>query len=183
MIQFPTVAVGLEAGADEFIHQARRGVVWSCKCCVCTTPRVEDAVLLIWSGCSNCGNRPPKTIVHDLRNPLAAVTLYMQLLKRKGGVAPDQACYLDLALSESQKMSNFLDDMLMLAKMERGKLSLTRTPLYVECVINQLRGKHGLLAEAQNVALAVRMVEQPYPLLADVTLFQRVVWKTWSPTP
>jgi signal transduction histidine kinase len=114
-------------------------------------------------------------IVHDLRNPLAAVTLYMQLIKRKGGAAPDQARYLDLALSEAQKMSNFLDDMLMLAKMERGKLTLTRTALYVERIIGQVREKYGPLAEAQNVALAVRMPEQSYPLLADVTLFQRVV--------
>ena len=39
-------------------------------------------------------------IVHDLRNPLAAVMLYLQLLKRKSGVAPDQVRYLDLALTE-----------------------------------------------------------------------------------
>ena len=163
---------GLEAGADEFITKpvARMELQARVRTMLRVKTQYDDLERLL-----ELRQALSYMIVHDLRNPLAAVTLYMQLLKRKGGVAPDQARYLDLALSESQKMSNFLDDMLMLAKMERGKLSLTRTPLYVERVINQLREKYGPLAEAQNVALAVRMVEQPYPLLADVTLFQRVV--------
>ena len=76
-------------------------------------------------------------IVHDLRNPLAAVMLYLQLLKRKGGVSPEHIRYLDMATSEAQKMSSFLDDMLMLAKMERGKLSLSRSPLYVDHLLEQ----------------------------------------------
>ena len=72
-------------------------------------------------------------------------------------------------------MSNFLDDMLMLAKMERGKLTLTRSALYVDRVIGQVRDKFTALAEVQGVALATRVPEQPHPLQADVTLFQRVV--------
>jgi signal transduction histidine kinase len=35
--------------------------------------------------------------------------------------------------------------------------------------------KFGALADAQGVTLTARVPEQPYPLTADVTLFQRVV--------
>lgn len=163
---------GLEAGADEFIAKPAQRMELQSR--VRTMLRVKtqydelERLLELRQALSYM-------IVHDLRNPLAAVTLYLQLLKRKGGVAPDQIRYLDLALSESQKMSNFLDDMLMLAKMERGKLTLTRSTLYVDRIINQVREKFNPLAEAQGVVLAAHMIEQPYPLLADVTLFQRVV--------
>ena len=47
-------------------------------------------------------------------------------------------------------MSNFLDDMLMLAKMERGKLNLSRSPLFMERVLTNVREKFGPLAEAQR---------------------------------
>lgn len=163
---------GLEAGADEFIAKPAGRMELQSR--VRTMLRVKtqydelERLLELRQALSYM-------IVHDLRNPLAAVTLYLQLLRRKGGVAPDQTRYLDLALSESQKMSNFLDDMLMLAKMERGKLTLTRSALYVDRIINQVREKFSPLAEAQGVVLAAHMSEQPYPLLADVTLFQRVV--------
>ena len=114
-------------------------------------------------------------IVHDLRNPLAAVMLYLQLLKRKGGVTPEHIRYLEMAMTEAQKMSSFLDDMLMLAKMERGKLSLSRSPLYVDHLLEQVRQKMAPYAEAQGVSLMLKTEGQSYPVIADVALFQRVV--------
>jgi len=163
---------GLEAGADEFITKpvARMELQARVRTMLRVKTQYDELERLL-----ELRQALSYMIVHDLRNPLAAVMLYLQLLKRRGGVAPDQTRYLDLALSESQKMSNFLDDMLMLAKMERGKLTLTRSALYVDRVIGQVRDKFTALAEAQGVALATRVPEQPHPLQADVTLFQRVV--------
>ena len=92
-----------------------------------------------------------------------------------------QARYLDLALSESQKMSNFLDDMLMLAKMERGKLTLTRSALFVDRIVGQVIEKFAALADAQGVTLTSRAG-------AAVSTHRRcnpvpARWKTWWPTP
>ncbi len=163
---------GLEAGADEFMSKPVTRVELLAR--VRTMLRIKlqyddlERMLELRQALSYM-------IVHDLRNPLAAVMLYLQLLKRRSGVAPDQVRYLDLALTESRKMSNFLDDMLMLAKMERGKLNLSRSPLFMERILANVREKFGPLAEAQGVILSVRPTEQPYAMTADVTLFQRVV--------
>ncbi len=163
---------GLEAGADEFITKpvARMELQARVRTMLRIKTQYDELERLL-----ELRQALSYMIVHDLRNPLAAVMLYLQLLKRKGGVAPVQARYLDLALSESQKMSNFLDDMLMLAKMERGKLTLTRSTLFVDRIIGQVMEKFGPLADAQGVTLTTRVPEQPYPLTADVTFFQRVV--------
>lgn len=163
---------GLESGADEFLTKPVSRMELQAR--VRTMLRIKiqydelERLLELRQALSYM-------IVHDLRNPLAAVMLYMQLLKRKGALPPDQVRYLDLAISESQKMSNFLDDMLMLAKMERGKLSLSRSPLFIERIINQVRDKFGPLAEAQGVTLHIATTDQPYPIMGDVTLMQRVV--------
>lgn len=163
---------GLDAGADEFLARPVAGMELHAR--VRTMLRIKtqydelERLLQLRQALS-------AMIVHDLRNPLAAVMLYLQLLKRKGGVALEQQRFLEFALSESQKMSNFLDDMLMLAKMERGKLTLTRSPISMERIVAQVREKFEPLAEAQGVTLAIRVQEQPYALTADVTLFQRVV--------
>ena len=114
-------------------------------------------------------------IVHDVRNPLAAISLYMQLLKNKAQLQPDQIKYLDLALGEAQKMSSFLDDMLMLAKMERGKLSLSHSPLSVDRICHSVREKMAPLAETQSIRLHFHCASQLQPLMADVTLFQRML--------
>lgn len=163
---------GLEAGADEFITKpvARMELQARVRTMLRIKTQYDELERLL-----ELRQALSYMIVHDLRNPLAAVMLYLQLLKRKGGVAPVQARYLDLALSESQKMSNFLDDMLMLSKMERGKLTLTRSTLFVDRIIGQVMEKFEPLADAQGVALTSRVPEQAYPLTADVTLFQRVV--------
>lgn len=163
---------GLEVGADEFLTKPVSRLELQAR--VRTMLRIKmqydqlERMLELRQALSYM-------IVHDLRNPLAAVMLYLQLLKRKGGVSPEHMRYLDMATSEAQKMSSFLDDMLMLAKMERGKLSLSRSPLYVDHLLEQVRNKLAPYADAQGVALVLKTQGQSYPVIADVALFQRVV--------
>ena len=162
---------GLEAGADEFLSKPVTRMELQAR--VRTMLRIKmqydqlERMLELRQALSYM-------IVHDLRNPLAAVMLYLQLLKRRGSVAPEHLRYLEMATSEAQKMSSFLDDMLMLAKMERGKLSISRSPLYVDHLLEQVRQKVAPYAEAQGVTLALKTEGQSYPVVADVALFQRV---------
>lgn len=163
---------GLEVGADEFLTKPVSRLELQARVRTMLRIRMQydqlERMLELRQALSYM-------IVHDLRNPLAAVMLYLQLLKRKGSVPPEHIRYLDMATSETQKMSSFLDDMLMLAKMERGKLSLSRSPLYVDHLLEQVRQKLAPYADAQGVMLVLRTQGQSYPVIADVALFQRVV--------
>jgi two-component system, sensor histidine kinase and response regulator len=111
-------------------------------------------------------------MVHDLRNPLSAVMLYLQLLQRRGSGDPLQARYLELALCELHKMSDFLHDMVVL---ERSKPALVRSPLSLDRIVGHALEKFAALAAAEGVTLTAHLPAQPYPLSADVTLLQRVV--------
>uniref|UniRef100_A0A7C1JS86 histidine kinase n=1 Tax=Caldilinea aerophila TaxID=133453 RepID=A0A7C1JS86_9CHLR len=163
---------GLEVGADEFLTKPVSRIDLQAR--VRTMLRIKNQYDQL-ERMLEMRQALSYMIVHDLRNPLAAVMLYLQLLKRKGGVPPESMRYLEMATTEAQKMSNFLDDMLMLAKMERGKLSLSRSPIYVDHLLEQVRQKMAPYAEAQGVTLVVKTPGQSYPVIADVALFQRVV--------
>jgi len=115
-------------------------------------------------------------IVHDMRNPLAAILLYIQLLKRKSNQIPEQAKYFDLIHSEAQQLNAFLDDILMLAKMEKGKLLLTRTAVDMEKLASELAIKYVDLASSQGVQFVFRHQSDHAPtILLDLNLIQRVI--------
>lgn len=163
---------GLEVGADEFLTKPVSRIDLQAR--VRTMLRIKSQYDQL-KRMLEMRQALSYMIVHDLRNPLAAVMLYLQLLRRKGSVSPESMRYLEMATTEVQKMSNFLDDMLMLAKMERGKLSLSPSPIYVDHLLEQVRQKMAPYAEAQGVTLVVKTPGQSYPVTADVALFQRVV--------
>lgn len=163
---------GLEVGADEFLTKPVSRIDLQAR--VRTMLRIKSQYDQL-KRMLEMRQALSYMIVHDLRNPLAAVMLYLQLLRRKGSVSPESMRYLEMATTEVQKMSNFLDDMLMLAKMERGKLSLLPSPICVDHLLEQVRQKMAPYAEAQRVTLVVKTPGQSYPVTADVALFQRVV--------
>jgi two-component system, sensor histidine kinase and response regulator len=166
------VAQGLDAGADEFLSKPVSGVELRAR--VRSMLRIKaqyddlERSLQLRQSLSYM-------IVHDLRNPLAAVMLYLQLLKRKSGVVPEQLKYLEMALGESQKMSSFLDDMLMLAKMERGNLKLAPGPVSMERMLDQVQAKFRPLADAQFIGLKFIVPKQLTAFQLDVALAQRMI--------
>jgi len=115
-------------------------------------------------------------IVHDMRNPLAAILLYIQLLKRKGNLSADQAKYFELIHAEAQQLSTFLDDILMLAKMEKGKLILSRAPVDMARFANDLLPKYTDLASSQGVEFVFQhLTSAPPSISLDANLMQRVI--------
>lgn len=164
---------GVDAGADEFISKPVNSL--ELKARVRSMLRIKrqydelERTLYLRELLSNM-------IVHDMRNPLAAILLYIQILKRRGTITPDQVKYFELIQSEAQQLNTFLDDILMLAKMEKGKLLLTCVTLDMVNLIGELEKKYAPLAASQNVKFVINHADnQVVPVLVDPNLFQRVL--------
>jgi two-component system, sensor histidine kinase and response regulator len=115
-------------------------------------------------------------IVHDLRNPLAAVMLYIQLLQRKGSLPPDQAKYLGLIYNEAHHVSDFLEDILLLTKLDREKVSLTLTELDLPKLLNEVKQGVTNLSESRMVALEIGAAPPSPPgKMVDMMLLTRAV--------
>lgn len=166
---------GLNAGADEFVSKPVNGPELRAR--VRSMLRIKQQYDELQHALQ-LRDLLASIIAHDLRNPLAAVVLYLQLLKKKSQAVlpPDQGRYLEMVLVEAQQMSNFLEDMLMLAKLEQGKLVPMRAEFDISKALQEIQQKLAVNPQAQHVCIDIQQVSAPpSDILVDPTLFQRTL--------
>ena len=166
---------GLNAGADEFVSKPVNGPELRAR--VRSMLRIKQQYDELQHALQR-RDLLASIIAHDLRNPLAAVVLYLQLLKKKSQalLPADQGRYLEMVLVEAQQMSNFLEDMLMLAKLEQGKLVPVRAAFDMGKALQEIQQKFAANPQAQHVCIDIQKVgTQPTALMLDPTLFQRTL--------
>ena len=99
-------------------------------------------------------------VAHDLRSPLNAIVVGAQLLQRQGSSRK-----LETILSSSRRMNRLIEDLLDVARMEAGTLSLSLTPQPTESLLREaVEAAHPLAGEVHL------LLEEPAalpPVLAD----------------
>ncbi|MCX6045139.1 MAG: hybrid sensor histidine kinase/response regulator [Chloroflexi bacterium] len=164
---------GLNAGADEFISKPvnsheLRARVRSMLRIKAQYDKLQDTLQF--------RDSLSKLIVHDMRNPLAVILIYVQLLKRKEPLTPEQGKYFEFIHSEAQQLSNFLDDILMLAKFEDGPLVITCKEVDINKFIAEFEQQYRALVNSQEVNFElIQSVDRSITVQLDLNLFQRVM--------
>jgi two-component system, sensor histidine kinase and response regulator len=113
-------------------------------------------------------------IVHDMRNPLAAIIGYAQLL-RIFVDTPKCSEYIDAIWTQADRLNAFLNDMLVLAKMETGRPILNYSTVNVNQFVLETLENHSVLAEARNIHFATELPQHSPSVSLDPNLFQRVL--------
>ncbi|HMN26935.1 MAG TPA: response regulator, partial [Caldilineaceae bacterium] len=146
------LARGLDSGADEFVSKPFTSVELKARIrSMLRIKRQYDELQYMLQTRDLLSNM----IVHDMRNPLAAVMLYIQLLRRRGNLQPEQERYLDMIFNEAQHVSSFLEDMLLLNKLDKGAVALARSPLELNRLAAELRQKTTSLAQGRKVQVEI----------------------------
>lgn len=163
---------GLDAGADEFLTKPMRGAELRAR--VRSMLRIKqqydelEAALKLRDSLAHL-------IVHDMRNPLTSILGFSQLLQ-KGNLRPEQESYLGVILSESQRLGNMIDDLLVLTRLEHGQLRLNRRPIVWESLTEWLQRSFEPLAQINDSRLLIVAPKGPAPeVLLDEDLFRRVL--------
>ncbi|MET0411679.1 MAG: ATP-binding protein [Polyangiaceae bacterium] len=120
------------------------------------------------------------TLGHELRTPLAAITLWARVI-RSGAVPPvELGRALDLIIDSAATQTRLVDDLLDLSRLASGKLTLTPIDVLVE---DAARSAIELLhpeAEAKGVTLALEVAEPLGRAVLDVARLRQVLWNLLS---
>ena len=78
-------------------------------------------------------------VSHELKTPLTNIRMYAELLQMTGNDKDDKSTrYLDVVVSESQRLSRLIDNVLTFGRQQRGALKLRKTAGVVDEVIEKV---------------------------------------------
>ncbi|WP_255415215.1 sensor histidine kinase KdpD [Vitiosangium sp. GDMCC 1.1324] len=108
-------------------------------------------------------------VAHDLRSPLNSIILSAQALQRwKGNAAADTpraADALGTIVSSVRRMNRLIDDLLDVARMDAGQLSIRPSPQPTETLLREVI--EAARPQAEEVHLVLELPEVLPPVLAD----------------
>jgi len=162
------LARGLEAGADDFLHKPYNGLELRAR--VRSMLRIKQrhdelqATLQLRQDLSNM-------IVHDIRGPLSSILIYCDLLEGEMG----QLEAVETIRGEANRLSSFLTDMLMMARMEHGRLLLSRSPVDMNELATAACDSFSQMARLKDLQLALTLPESSRSLSLDANLWRRVL--------
>ncbi len=162
----------LEAGADDFISKPMTGVELRAR--VRSMLRIKQqynalkATLQLREDLSSM-------VVHDLRTPLATVLLGSQMLLMRNGLEAKERQRLQLVFQAGQKLSSMIDELLIIAKLEAGKLLLNRTETDLNALATTVISGFQEITHSKRICLATQLPETTYWINVDANLLQRLM--------
>lgn len=162
---------GLDAGADDFVQKPVNGLELRAR--VRSMLRIKrqfdelEELLHLREDLSNM-------IMHDMKNPLAAIMMSTQLLQLKHNI-PSDLKYIDTILTQSRRLESLMNDILVLAKMKAGKLVLNKISVDVNEFLKKVESQHLTIGESRSIKFVIELLEKPVEILIDINLFLRVM--------
>jgi NtrC-family two-component system sensor histidine kinase KinB len=116
-------------------------------------------------------------LVHDLRSPVGTVSSSLSLLRGviRGEEANQAAQLLDIAGRATQRLSNLVDSLLDIGRLEAGQELTERLPTSIEPLIQSAVGQLALYAQRKRMKLSTNVPAQIPLIQADSGMIERVL--------
>lgn len=166
---------GLDAGADEFLCKPVGGLELRARVrSMLRLKRQHDQLLATMQLREDLANM----VAHDMRNPLAAILGYTELLQLEPDLSEEPRKYVAEAHASALRLKRFIDDYLVQAKMEEGRIKLNRTPVDMVRLMAKVKENHAVVAQSKHVFIQVAIDESAglgKLVEVDAALFERLL--------
>ena len=114
-------------------------------------------------------------LAHELRNPLAAISSALQLWDLVGADAARQQELLALSRRQVGNLTRLVDDLLEMARIDRGAVELLRAPLDLPDVLGGALHAARAQFERRELTLVTRIAPASYHMVGDATRLEQVL--------
>ena len=116
-------------------------------------------------------------VSHDLRTPLATLQGYVEtlLLKNKSLTEKDRKLHLEIAIQHCQRLSNLVDELFELAKLDSREIEVQSEPFNINELAHDVVQKFNLLAEERQITIQIDHNPQLPFVNADIAMIERVI--------
>ncbi|HET7897093.1 MAG TPA: HAMP domain-containing sensor histidine kinase, partial [Flavisolibacter sp.] len=116
-------------------------------------------------------------VSHDLRTPIAIIHGYVETLQIKGDQlsTEDRQRYLNIVLESTEKLQKLVSELFELSKLEANQVQPKKEPFSMSELVSDISSNYRMLAKEKGIAITTDLVEDLPPVLADISLIERVM--------
>jgi two-component system, OmpR family, sensor histidine kinase CpxA len=120
----------------------------------------------------NAQSRLLKDISHELRSPLARLSVALELARQRSG--PEAAGVLDRISLESERMNELIGNLTTIARIESGAGSLRKIPVQLDELVNEVARDAAFEAQSRNCQVECEVLDE-LPVSGDPALLRSAV--------
>lgn len=161
----------LDAGADDFISKPLTGIELRSRVrSMLRIKKQHDALAATLELREDMSNM----IIHDLRNPLTNIMFSAGMLLRVH-LEEKERKKVNMIWLSAQKLHSLTNDLLLMAKMESGKMILNQVESDLGDIAKQVVADLSDLAKQKNIRLIGNLPEEHKNIFLDANLFVRII--------
>ncbi|MCK5533983.1 sensor histidine kinase [bacterium] len=116
------------------------------------------------------------SVSHELRSPLTSIMMYIDLFFKgaTGELTKKQIDFLTIMKDSSKRLNNFINDLLDVAKMERGKMEIIKQLVDIKAILRETIQLYVVQSDKKSIQIISKITENLPMIMVDSDKIRQV---------